>query len=124
MCSYLIAGEVEVEVQGPGEHPAPLGPPVVLHCHQLTHVGLVQHRLGHLTSDNVLTDNSLVIMRLTASRSAVTAVSRVCSSLVMLSTGIPNDWMNNTSCCGSRSLRAESTSTGIELRIILSFSQS
>ena len=64
------------------------------------------------------------MMRLTASGSAVTAVSSVCSSLVMLSTGIPNDWMKSTSCEGSRSLRAESTSTGMELRIILSLSQS
>ena len=65
------------------------------------------------------------MIRLTASgsgESAVTGVSSVCSSLVILSTGIPNDWMKSTSCEGSRSLRlrAESTNTGMEVRIILS----
>lgn len=36
-----------------------------------------------------------------------TAWSRYCRSLLMLETGIPNDWTKRSSCCGSRSCRAE-----------------
>ena len=82
-----------MEVEGAGEHEAALGTALVLHLHQLDRVRLeIQiRRILFLTISEQYFLTSSNTDSLTAFSDSVTAWSRVCSSLVMESTGIPKD---------------------------------
>ena len=91
-----------MEVEGAGEHEAALGTALLLHLHQLADVRLEIpiRRILFLT----ISEQYFLTSSNTGSLTAF-------SDSVMESTGIPKDWMKETSCSWSRSRSVGSTST-------------